>query len=107
MTIVQDGLCDVACPVGLGVPTQDRADLEWPMTRELRAGKGVLNRRISNSRMSKDSEFDRVDRLIDSPSKLDPLIHENDELMSILVVSVKTAKENRKPEFHEIAYEAH
>lgn len=64
-----------------------------------------LNRRISNSRMSKDSEFDRVDRLIDSPSKLDPLIHENDELMSILVVSVKKAKKNRNPDFDKIAYE--
>ena len=69
-------------------------------------GKGVLNRRISNSRMSKDSEFDPVERLIDSPSKLDPLIQDNDELISILVVSVKTANKNRKPESGKIAYDA-
>ena len=54
--------------------------------------------------MSKDSEFDRVAQFIASPSKLDPLIQENDELVSILVVSVKTAKKNRKPEFDKIAY---
>ena len=57
--------------------------------------------------MSKDSEFDRVERLIDSPSKLDPLIEENDELIPILVVSVKTARKNRKVEFEKIAYMAH
>ena len=62
--------------------------------------KGVLNRR-----MSKDSEFDPVAQFIASPSKLDLLIQENDELISILVVSVETAKKNRKPEFDKIAYE--
>jgi len=55
--------------------------------------------------MSKECEFDRVERLIDSPSKLDPLLQENDELMSILVISVETAKKNRKPESDKIAYE--
>ena len=52
-----------------------------------------------------DSEFDHVDRLIASPSKLDPLIQQKDELMSILVVSVKKAKKNRNPDFDKIAYE--
>ena len=56
--------------------------------------------------MSKDSAVDRMERLIDSPRKLDPLIQENDELISILVISVKTAKKNRKPESDKIAYEA-
>ena len=56
--------------------------------------------------MSKECEFDRAKRLIDSRSKLDPLTQENDKSMSILVVSVKTAKRNRKPESDNIAYEA-
>ena len=56
--------------------------------------------------MSKDSEFDCVERLIDSPSKLEPLNQENDELMSSLVVSVKTTKKCRKQDFAEIANEA-
>ncbi len=56
--------------------------------------------------MLKDSEFDLVERFIDSPSDLDPLIQENDELISILLVSVKTAKKRRKQEFDKIAYEA-
>ncbi len=34
--------------------------------------------------------------LIDPPSKLDPLIHENDELIAIFVVSVKTATKNQQ-----------
>ena len=34
--------------------------------------------------------------LINPPSKLDPLIEENDELISIFVASVKTATKNRK-----------
>jgi len=34
--------------------------------------------------------------LVDSSSKLEPLIAENDELISILVASVKTATKNRK-----------
>ncbi len=46
--------------------------------------------------MSKDSEFDRVERLIDWPSKLEHLIQENDQLISLIVVSVKTAKESWK-----------
>lgn len=46
-----------------------------------------------------------MDRLIDSASKLDPLIQQKDELMSILVVSVKKAKKNRNPDFDKIAYE--
>lgn len=33
--------------------------------------------------------------LVNPPSKLDPLIQENDELISIFVVSVKTATKNR------------
>ena len=45
--------------------------------------------------MSKESEFYRVERLIDSPSKLDPPIEEKDELISILVVSVNTATRDR------------
>ena len=52
--------------------------------------------------MSKDSEFDRVERLVDSSSKLDPLIQENDEATS-LVVRVETAEKTRKPDFGEIA----
>ncbi len=43
--------------------------------------------------------------LIDSPSKLDPLIQENDELISILVVSVKTA--SRKHASDEEVHEPH
>ena len=35
--------------------------------------------------------------LVDPPSKLDPLLQENDELISIFVVSVKTATKSRKP----------
>ena len=46
--------------------------------------------------MSKDSEIDRVERLIDSPSKLDPLIQGDDELLSIVVVNVWTSKKSRK-----------
>ena len=34
--------------------------------------------------MSKGSEFDRVERLNDAPSKLDPLIQMNDDLISPL-----------------------
>ena len=34
--------------------------------------------------------------LIKPTSKLDPLIHENNELISIFVTSVKTAKEKEK-----------
>ena len=56
--------------------------------------------------MSKDSEFDRLERLIDSPSKIDPLSQENDELVSILVVSVKTSKKRWKQDVDKIAYEA-
>ena len=69
-------------------------------------GKGVLNRRISNSRTLKDSEFDRMERLNDSPSKVDPLNQKNDELISILVDSIVTAKKSRRQDSDEIAYEA-
>jgi len=44
---------------------------------------------------------------IDPPSKLDPLIQENDELMSILVVSVKTATRNREQMSDEKVHEPH
>jgi four helix bundle protein len=33
--------------------------------------------------------------LVTPPSKLDPLLHENDELIAIFVASVKTATKNR------------
>ena len=56
--------------------------------------------------MSKGSEFDRVERLIDSPSKLDPLIQEKDESISILVVGVKTAEKRREQGFDKMAHEA-
>ena len=61
--------------------------------------------------MSKDSEFDRLEWLIDSPPKLDPLIREDDALMSIfacdvLFVSVKTARKSRKQDLDKIACEA-
>ncbi len=38
--------------------------------------------------MSNDCEFDRTEWLIDSPTKLHTVIQENDELISILVISV-------------------
>ena len=56
--------------------------------------------------MSKGSEFDHVEWLIDSPSKLDPLIQEKDESISILVVSVKTARKRREQGFDKMAHEA-
>ncbi len=56
--------------------------------------------------MSKGSEFDRVERLIDSPSKLGPLIQEKDESISILVVGVKTAEKRREQGFDKMAHEA-
>ena len=34
--------------------------------------------------------------LIEPTSKLEPLVNENDELISIFVTSIKTAKENKK-----------
>ncbi len=56
--------------------------------------KGILNRRISNKelRTLKDTEFDRLERLNDSSSKVDFLIQENDGLISDLVVSLVTTK---------------
>ena len=61
--------------------------------------------------MSKDSEFDRLERLIDSPPKLDSLIREDDALISIfacdvLFVSVKTSRKSRKQDLDKIACEA-
>ena len=56
--------------------------------------------------MSKGSEFDHVEWLIDSPSKLDPLIQEKDESISILVVGVKTAEKRREQGFDKMAHEA-
>ena len=61
--------------------------------------------------MSKDGEFDCLKRLIDSPPKLDPLIQENDELISIflcdvLFASVKMSRKSRKQDFDKIAHEA-
>ncbi len=57
-------------------------------------GKGILNRRISNKelRTLKDTDFDRMERLNDSSSKVDFLIQENDGLISDLVVSLVTTK---------------
>ena len=56
--------------------------------------------------MSKGSEFDCVEWLIDSPSNLDPLIQEKDESISILVVGVKTARHRREQGFDKMANEA-
>ncbi len=47
-----------------------------------------------------------MERLNDSPSKVDPLNQKNDELISILVDSIVTAKKSRRQDSDEIAYEA-